>query len=81
MVSPTLQDALKDGFGNVIMACYMSAPCKCQSLDSCHKRLLWTHKEADLAPQPVVGLVLQKEDVEKYPQALSFEGLIFVSVS
>ena len=42
-------------------------------LNSCHKRFLWTHKEVDLAPHPVVGLVLG--DAEKFPQVLGFEGL------
>ena len=53
----------------------MPAPGKFPSLDSCQKRFLWTHKEVDLAPHPVVGLVLQVGDTEKFPQALSFEGL------
>ena len=60
----------------------MPKPRKFPSLDSCQKRFLWTHKEVDLAPHPVVGLVLQVGDAEKFPQALSFEGLIpFLSVS
>ena len=29
------------------------------SLGSCQKRFLWTHKEVDIAPHPVVGLVFQ----------------------
>ena len=39
--------------------------------------LLWTHKEADLAPHPVVGLVLQEEigPTEKFHHALGFESL------
>ena len=57
------------------MACGMPEPCKFPSLDSCQKRFLWTHKEVDLAPHPVVGLVLQVGDAEKFPQALGFEGL------
>ena len=44
------------------MARHMPEPCKLQSLDSCQKRFLWTHKEVDLAPHPVVGLVLQVGD-------------------
>ena len=47
------------------MACDMPESCKFPSLDSCQKSFLWTHKEVDLAPQPVVGLVLQVRDVEK----------------
>ena len=57
------------------MAFDMSEPFKCPSLDSCQKRFLWTHKEVDLAPHPVVGLVLQVGYAEKYPQALGFESL------
>ena len=57
MASLTLQGALKDGFGEAVVACDMPEPCRFPSLDSCQKRFLWTHKEADLAPQPVVGLV------------------------
>ena len=33
------------------------------------------HKGVDLALHPVVGLVLQVGDAEKFPQALGFEGL------
>ena len=73
--SPSLQDALKDGLGEAIMACDMSETCKFPSLGGCQKRFLWTHKRAVLAPHPVVGLVLQVGDAEKFPQALGFEGL------
>ena len=31
--------------------------------------------EVDLAPHPVVDLVLQVEDTEKFPQTLGFESL------
>ena len=75
MASPTLQGALKDGFGEVVVACDMPEPCKFPSLDSRQKRILWTHKGAVLAPHPVVGLVLQVGDAEKFSQALGFEGL------
>ena len=46
-----------------------------QFLDSCQRRFLWTQKEADLALHPVVGLVLQEGDTEKFPQALGFERM------
>ena len=37
---------------------------------------MWhAHEEVDLAPHPVVGLVLQVEDVERFPHALCFENL------
>ena len=75
IASPTLQGALKDDFGEAVMACDMLEPCKFPSLDSCPKRFLWTHEEVDFAPHPVVGLVLQVGDVEKFPQALGFESL------
>ena len=62
--SPFLQGAMKDGFGEVVVACDMPKPCR--SLDSCQKRFLWTNKEVDLAPYPVVGLVLQFGNAEKF---------------
>ena len=73
--SPTLQGALKDGFGEAVVTCDMPDPCEFPSLDSCQKRFLWTRKGVDLAPDPVVGLVLRAGDAEKFPQALGFEGL------
>ena len=33
------------------------------------------YKEVDLAPHPVVGLVVQVGDAEKFPQAYCFESL------
>ena len=43
---------------------------------------MWTHKGIDLAPHPVVGLVLQVENTEMFPRALGLEILdIFVRVS
>ena len=57
------------------MACDMSKPCKYPSLDSCQKRFLWIHKEVDLGPHPVVGLVLKVGDAEKFLQALGFESV------
>ena len=73
--SPTLQGALKDDFGKTLLACDMAEPCKFPSLNSCQKSFLWNHEDVDLAPQPVVGLVLQVGDVEKFPHALGFESL------
>ena len=57
-VSPTLQGALKDGSRQTVVACDMPEPCKFPSPNSCKERFLWTNREADLAPHPVVGLVL-----------------------
>ena len=74
MVLPTIQSALKDDFGEAVVACDMPKPCKFPSLDSCQRRFLWTHKRADLALHPVVGLLLQVGDTEKFPLALSFES-------
>ena len=53
----------------------MPEPCKFPSLDSRQKRFLGTHSKVDLAPHPVVGLVLQVGNAEKFPQALCFESL------
>ena len=50
-------------------------PCKFLSLESRQKRFLWTHKGVDLTPHPVVGLVLQVGDAQKFPQALGFKSL------
>ena len=75
-VSPTLQGTLKDGFGEAVVACDMPEPCKFPSLVNCRKRFLWTLKEVDLVPHPVVGLVLQAGDAENFPQALGFEILV-----
>ena len=66
---------LEYGFGETLVACDMCEPCKCPSLDSCQKRFLWTYKKVDLAPHPVVGLVLQAGDTEKFRHALGFESL------
>ena len=60
----------------------MFEPRNFPSLDSCQKRFLWTHKEADLALHPVVGLVLKAGYAEKFFQALGFKSLDpFFSIS
>ena len=74
MASPTFQGAMQDGFGEVVVACDTAQPCKFPSLVSCQK-FLWTHKEINIALYPVVGLVLQVGDTEKFPHALCFESL------
>ena len=61
--------------GEAVVACDMPEPCKFPSLESIQKRFLWTHKEDDLAPHPVVGLLLRVEDRKKFPQALGVESL------
>ena len=79
---PILHGALRDGLGEALMVCDMQEPSKFLFLDSCQKRFLWTHKEVDLAPLPVVDLVLQAGDAEKFPQALGVESLDpFIRVS
>ena len=46
------------------------------SFDGCQKRFLsGPTRKVDLAPHPVVGLVLQLGDTEKLPQALGLESL------
>ena len=70
--SPTLHGALKDGFGEAVMACDMPEPCKFPSLDSCQRRSLWTHYQTDLASHLVVGLVLQVGDTKNFLHALGF---------
>ena len=72
---PTLEGALKDGFGEAVVTCDMLELCMFPSFDTCQKRCLRTHKEGDLAPHSFVGLVLQVGDAEKFPQALGFESL------
>ena len=65
--SPILQGTLKDVLREAVVACAMAEPCEFPSLDSHQKRFLWAHKEADLVPHPVTGLVLQVEDARKFP--------------
>ena len=71
--SHTLQGAMKDGFGEAVVACEMLEPCKFPSLDSCIKRFMRTHKEVDLAPHPVAGLFVHVGDAEKFSHAFGFE--------
>ena len=66
-MSPTLNGALKNSSGEAVVACDMPEPWKFLSLDNCQKRFLWTPNGVDLAPHPVVGLVLRVGDVEKFP--------------
>ena len=76
--SPTVQGAPRDGFGEAVVACDMPEPCKFPSLDICQKKFLWSHKETDLDPHPVVGLVLKVGDT-KY--LVSKAWILFVRVS
>ena len=70
-------------FGEAVVACDMPEPCKFSSLDSYQKRFLWTHKEVDLAPHLVIGLVFHVGHAEIFPHALGFESLesFFESIS
>ena len=63
-----LQGALKDGFGQAVVASNMPEPCKFPSLDSRQKRSLWTHREVDLT-------LFQVGDTEQFHRALGFESL------
>ena len=75
-VSPTLQGVPKDGFGEDVVA--LTCPNRAsfrRFFTVARRRLLWTYKEADLTPHPVVGLVLPVGDAEKFPQVLGFESL------
>ena len=67
MPSSTIKGALKDDFREAVIVCDTLEPCEFPSLDSCQKRFLWTHKGVDLAPRPVIGLVLKVGDAEKFP--------------
>ena len=71
------------GFGETVVVCDMSEPCKFPSLDSCQKRFLWVCKEVDLPQQPAIGLVLKVGEAEMLSQALNLECLrsFFLSVS
>ena len=69
--SVIIQGALKDGFGEAVVACDIPKAC----LNSCQKRFLWTNNGVDSPPRPVVGLVLQVEDAEKFPQTLGIDTL------
>ena len=57
------------------LACDMPEPRKCPSFDSYQKRFLRTHKEVDLAPHPVLGLVFQVGNAEKFSQSFRFKSL------
>ena len=57
------------------MARYLPEPCEFSSLDSWHKRFLKVHKAINLARHPFVGLVIQVDDAEKFPQGLGLESL------
>ena len=72
---PTLPCALKDDFGEAIVACGMPKLCKFPSLDICQKSFLWTYNEVALALHPVIGLVFQIENAEKFLQAVASKSL------
>ena len=55
---PTLQGALKDGFGETVMAFDVPEPCKFPFQGICQKTFVWTHKELDLALHLAVVPVL-----------------------
>ena len=73
--SPPLQGALKNGFGEAVMVSDMPKPSKFPSLGRCQESFLWSHKGVDLAPHPVVGLVLRVADADRFPHAHGFKSL------
>ena len=76
--SPTLQGALKDGFGEAVAARDLPEPCEFLSLltvarrDSCgpSKNLVF-----DIAPHPVVARTLRVGDADKFSEALGLKNL------
>ena len=76
--SPTISGALKDGvfvvvvFCGAVVVCGMPLISKLPSLDCCQKKFLWARKEVDIAQYSIIGLVIQVEDAEKFPQALFY---------
>ena len=63
------------------MAHDMPESCELPSLDGCRKTFMLTHKEVDIAPHQVAGLVLQEETRKPFSHALCLENWIFFSVS
>ena len=63
------------------MAIDMPDPCKFPSLENCQKRFPRTHKEVDLTPHPVVGLVLKVGGAEKFPRHLVSKAWILFFLS
>ena len=61
--------------------CDMLEPCRFPSLNSCQRRFQWSHKEVDLAPHTVVGLVFLVGDAEMLPKALVSKVWILFSES
>ena len=62
-------------FGEAVLVCDVPKPCKFPSIYSCQNKFMWIHKAVDLAPNPVIGLVLQIGDEEKFSQALGLKSL------
>ena len=57
------------------MALDMPKPCEFLSLTVARRGSFWVHEKVDSAVHPVVGLVLQVGDVEKFPQAFCLKKL------
>ena len=66
MASLTVQGALKDCFAKAVIAWHTR---------TMQVSISWQLPEADLVPHPVIGLVLQLGDAEKFPQVLAFKSL------
>ena len=73
--SATLQNALKDGFGEAVAACDMPEPASFRLLTVARRASFGLTRKFIFSPHPVVCLVLQVGDVEMFPQALGFESL------
>ena len=81
-LSTTAWSTPKDDIGEAVVARDMSERCEFLVFHSCQKGVLWAHKAVDLAPHPVVALVYQVGNAEKFPRALGFESLdLFLRVS
>ena len=56
-------------------------PCEFPSLGSCQKRFIKSHKEVDLAPHPVVDLLLQVSDAGKFVLKQNLRLYIYILTS
>ena len=64
--STTVQSDQEDGFGETVLGQDMPGPCECRLL-IVGREERWVHKEVDLAPHLVIGLVLEVGDADMFP--------------
>ena len=69
---PPSQDALKEGFGEAVVACGTRKRCKFPSLDSCRRGSCGIPRKLILLRNQSL---VQAGDAEKFPQAQGFESL------